>query len=104
MEIEGALPLGLIAGMEFPSVSFQLNEDDTLTLMSDGIAEAQDSHGRLFGFERIEEMMRGRATAEEIATAAQKFGQEDDILVLQVQWQRERARADLPVVPQLTAY
>jgi hypothetical protein len=104
MEIEGALPLGLIAGMEFPSVSFQLNEDDTLTLMSDGIAEAQDSHGRLFGFERIDEMMRGQATAEEIAAAAQEFGQEDDILVLQVQWQGERARANLPLKPQLTAY
>jgi hypothetical protein len=104
MEIEGALPLGLIAGMEFPSVSFQLQEDDMLTLMSDGIAEAQDSHGRLFGFERIDEMMRGQATAEEIAAAAQEFGQEDDILVLQVQWQGERARANLPLKPQLTAY
>jgi hypothetical protein len=104
MEIEGALPLGLIAGMEFPSVSFQLQEDDMLTLMSDGIAEAQDSHGRLFGFERIDEMMRGQATAEEIAAAALEFGQEDDILVLQVQWQGERARANLPLKPQLTAY
>jgi hypothetical protein len=104
MEIEGALPLGLIAGMEFPSVSFQLQEGDMLTLMSDGIAEAQDSRGRLFGFERIDEMMRGQATAEEIAAAAQKFGQEDDILVLQVQWQGERAQANLPLKPQLTAY
>jgi serine phosphatase RsbU (regulator of sigma subunit) len=52
--------------------------------MSDGVVEAQDSRGTLFGFERINEMLRQQATPREIATAAQEFGQEDDILVLQV--------------------
>jgi len=86
MELEGALPLGVIGGMDFPSFSFQLEQGDSLLLMSDGIVEAQDSHGRLFGFERINEMLRTPTTPAEIATAAQKFGQEDDILVLRVEW------------------
>jgi len=86
MELEGALPLGAISGIEFPSFSFQLEEGDSLLLMSDGIVEAQDSHGRLFGFDRINEMLRTPTTPAEIATAAQKFGQEDDILVLRVEW------------------
>jgi serine phosphatase RsbU (regulator of sigma subunit) len=52
--------------------------------MSDGIVEAQDAHGRLFGFDRILELLENKQSAEQIATAAQEFGQEDDILVLQV--------------------
>jgi serine phosphatase RsbU (regulator of sigma subunit) len=54
-------------------------------MMSDGIAEAQNAEGELFGFGRIEQMLRDSTTTEEIATAAQKFGQTDDILVLRVQ-------------------
>jgi hypothetical protein len=86
VQMEGALPLGMISGVEFPSQSFQLQPGDELTLMSDGVAEAQDSRGRLFGFDRVHEMMGARATAAEVAAAAQKFGQADDITVLQVQW------------------
>jgi serine phosphatase RsbU (regulator of sigma subunit) len=53
--------------------------------MSDGIVEAQDADGNLFGFERISELLQRHASANEIADLAQNFGQEDDILVLQVQ-------------------
>jgi serine phosphatase RsbU (regulator of sigma subunit) len=58
-------------------------------LMSDGIAEAQDEHGHLFGFERVKEMMHGStpqkpATAADLAIAAQNFGQKDDISVLAI--------------------
>jgi len=84
MSMEGALPLGAIPGVEFSIMHFQLAEGDSLMLMSDGVAEAQDAQGRLFGFERIGEMMSGRATAASLAGAAQNFGQEDDITVLTV--------------------
>ncbi|MGA3228293.1 MAG: SpoIIE family protein phosphatase [Acidobacteriaceae bacterium] len=57
---------------------------DRLMLLSDGIAEAQDKQGQLFGFERIQEMLQRPVTAAAIATAAQNFGQEDDISVLSV--------------------
>jgi serine phosphatase RsbU (regulator of sigma subunit) len=52
--------------------------------MTDGIAEAQDKGGRLFGFERIEKLLRQRASAVTLAGEAQSFGQEDDITVLTV--------------------
>jgi serine phosphatase RsbU (regulator of sigma subunit) len=72
--------------MEYSVQSFQLTEGDTLILMSDGIPEAQDSQGRLYGFDRVDQLLKKPAiTAEEIAMAAQKFGQEDDILVLRIQ-------------------
>jgi hypothetical protein len=98
MQIEGALPLGIVPGMDFPVTSFQLQPGDSLLIMSDGIAEAQNAQGELFGFERIEQMLRNATTTAEIATAAQKFGQSDDILVLRVQ--RHAAQTVLHAQPQ----
>ena len=84
MEMEGALPLGTIPDADHSVTTFTLHPGDSLILMSDGIVEAQDAHGNLFGFDRISELLQKRTTAADIATAAQNFGQEDDILVLQV--------------------
>jgi hypothetical protein len=85
MQIEGALPLGMLPGMEFPVTSFQLEPGDSLMIMSDGVVEAQNASGELFGFERIEQMLRDHTTTADIAGAAQRFGQTDDILVLRVE-------------------
>ncbi len=82
--MEGALPLGMVESAEFPVMHFQLQPGDTLMLLSDGVAEAQDAQGQLFGFERIETMLRQPITAAEVATAAQAFGQQDDISVMRV--------------------
>jgi serine phosphatase RsbU (regulator of sigma subunit) len=84
MEIEGSLPLGMMEGAEFSVTQFRLSEHDRLMLMSDGIAEATDAHGELFGFERVRELLRTASSAVEVASAAQKFGQEDDISVISV--------------------
>jgi hypothetical protein len=85
MQIEGALPLGMLRGMDYPVTSFQLEPGDSLVIMSDGVVEAQNASGELFGFERIEQMLRDQTSTAEIATAAQTFGQTDDILVLRVE-------------------
>jgi serine phosphatase RsbU (regulator of sigma subunit) len=82
--MEGALPLGMVESAEFPVMHFQLAPGDTLMLLSDGVAEAQDAQGHLFGFERIDAMLRQPITAAEVATAAQAFGQQDDISVMRV--------------------
>jgi serine phosphatase RsbU (regulator of sigma subunit) len=84
MEMEGALPLGTIPEAESSVTYFLMNQGDSLILMSDGIVEAQDAKGNLLGFDRINELLQVSTTAEQIAKAAQDFGQEDDILVLQV--------------------
>ncbi len=98
MRIEGALPLGIVSGLDFPVTSFRLEPGDSLLIMSDGIAEAQNEQGELFGFARIEQMLRSASTTAEIASAAQKFGQTDDILVLRVQ--RHAAKTALHAQPQ----
>ena len=49
-------------------------------LLSDGVPEARSQSNELFGFDRLSDLTR--LSAEEIASAAQSFGQEDDITVL----------------------
>jgi serine phosphatase RsbU (regulator of sigma subunit) len=85
LPMEGAMPLGMIEQAEFSVMHFQLAPGDALMLLSDGVAEAQDENGQLFGFERIQELLKSPVTAAEVATAAQTFGQQDDISVLAVQ-------------------
>jgi hypothetical protein len=82
MAIEGALPLGAVTGIEFPSSRFNLKAGDSLLLMTDGVVEAQNSHGQLFGFERIAQHLRSSTGGAALADAAEAFGQEDDITVL----------------------
>jgi hypothetical protein len=82
--IEGALPLGIFAGAEPSVMRFTLEHEDRLVLISDGIVEAMDANGQLFGFERIQALLNKQITAVEVADAAQNFGQEDDISVITV--------------------
>ena len=82
--MEGALPLGMIEGAEFSVVCFQMAENDRLVLISDGIVEAMDTEGHLFGFERAHQLLRTAISAAELAGAAQSFGQQDDISVISV--------------------
>ncbi|MGA9424562.1 MAG: PP2C family protein-serine/threonine phosphatase, partial [Terracidiphilus sp.] len=84
LAMEGALPLGIIEGAESSVMHFQLEKGDRLILMSDGIAEATDADGHLFGFESVNELLRTAKSVTEIAGAAQAFGQDDDITVILV--------------------
>ena len=102
LELDGALPLGIIPGVDAPVVSFQFGQGDVLILMSDGIAEAQDANGTLFGFDRVSEMLSRPVTAAAIAKAAQTFGQEDDILVLRIE-RTQGHKTELHSEPQLIA-
>lgn len=84
LPMEGALPLGVIAGAEYSLMRFRLEVGDKLLLMSDGIAEAMDANGQLFGFMRIHDLLRTTTSAAALASAAQRFGQKDDISVISV--------------------
>ncbi len=84
MEMEGSLPLGMVKQLECSIHHFQLAPKDRLLLLSDGVAEATDPDGQLFGFERVLELVRTQPSAARIAETAQAFGQEDDISVIAV--------------------
>ena len=75
------LPLGLTRQQEtYVETRFSLAPGETLTLLSDGVVEARDASGELFGFDRARAISIHSAT--QIAQAAKDHGQEDDITVL----------------------
>lgn len=84
MEIEGSLPLGILENLDCSVLTFQVSPSDRLLLLSDGIAEATNEQGGLFGFVRVLELVRTDPSAQKIAEAAQSFGQEDDISVISI--------------------
>jgi len=88
LAMDNGLPLGVVADAEYSQTSVRLAPDDTLTLLSDGVAEARNARGELFGFERTAAC--STQTAETIAQAAKTFGQEDDITVLRLTRQAAR--------------
>lgn len=79
-----SLPLGIAPEAQYGETAVQLAREDRLTFLSDGVVEARDARGELFGFERTRTI--SGQSAEEIAQAAQAFGQEDDITVLTLAW------------------
>jgi phosphoserine phosphatase RsbU/P len=91
VELTGALPLGVMSGATYETREFYLAPGSRLTFYSDGVVEAQNQRGELFGFERAQEISTQPAAA--IAEAAQKFGQEDDITVVTIARDAEAASA-----------
>ena len=82
LPVENGLPLGLDEGSAYPECTAQLENGATLTLMTDGVAEARARNGELFGFERTASI--SVLSAEHIANTAMAFGQQDDITVLTI--------------------
>jgi hypothetical protein len=80
LALDGALPLGALPDISFPATRLQLREGESMLLVSDGVIEARNAAGELFGFDRTRAI--STQSAEKIAYAAQDFGQEDDITVL----------------------
>jgi Stage II sporulation protein E (SpoIIE) len=70
------------AAMKYRGTAERIVRD--LVLMSDGIVEAMDANGELLGFERMRELAVSANSAADVAAAAQRFGQEDDISVISV--------------------
>jgi phosphoserine phosphatase RsbU/P len=82
LELPPGLPLGVIPGLTYEQVSFQLEQGMRIIFLSDGVVEAQNSEGELFGFERTQQV--SNESARYIAQTAKRFGQNDDITVISV--------------------
>jgi serine phosphatase RsbU (regulator of sigma subunit) len=77
-------PLGIASSAEYAEQEFQTGGQ--LTFLSDGVIEAANAKGELFGFERTT-AIAGKS-ASEIAEAARAWGQNDDITVVTVRRSR----------------
>ena len=80
IEVPGTLPLGIDSHATYEEGVLMLQPTDRLTLLSDGVVEAQSATGELFGFERACQI--SMQTAQSIAEQARGFGQTDDITVI----------------------
>lgn len=80
LDLVPGLPLGVIAESEYAQSTFQLDRGDRLVFLSDGVVEATNPRGELFGFERTQQV--SNESARYIAQTAQHFGQTDDITVV----------------------
>ena len=77
------MPLGGVKNAAYQVTHFHLPQGSRLTFYSDGVIEAQNEKGELFGFERGRAISTQPAAA--IVEAARQFGQEDDITVVTIE-------------------
>ena len=85
------MPLGLMPGMDYEETEATLAPGEVMLLHSDGIAEAHDPTGEMFGFPRMHELMARCVRADEVIdvmmTELDRFSgpgheQEDDITLV----------------------
>jgi serine phosphatase RsbU (regulator of sigma subunit)/anti-sigma regulatory factor (Ser/Thr protein kinase) len=85
------MPLGLMPGMDYEETEATLAAGEVMLLHSDGIAEAHDPSGEMFGFPRMHELMAKCVRADEVIdvmmTELDRFSgpgheQEDDITLV----------------------
>ncbi len=101
LALKNGLPLGLEAKTSYPESEFTLGANEQLTLLTDGVVEARDRTGALYGFQRTAAIATG--SAEAIAQAAREFGQEDDITVLTLRRVMTEPQSAVDIVsPQLS--
>ncbi len=82
LALPGALPLGVVASADYRETTLQLDSGDHFALYTDGLLEARNAGGEIFGFARLDALFARRPAAAEATEAAVQFGQEDDITVL----------------------
>jgi serine phosphatase RsbU (regulator of sigma subunit) len=82
VELAADLPLGVIPNISYEQAAFQLKAGERLIFLSDGVVEATNTQGELFGFERTQQV--SNESARYIAQTAKRFGQNDDITVVSV--------------------
>lgn len=80
--LEHSLPLGLAADSQYTESNFLLKPDQQLTLLTDGVPEARNAAGKLLGFEATAAL--SAQSAQSIADTARRFGQDDDVTVVQL--------------------
>jgi hypothetical protein len=80
--MQGAFPLGLFPDVVYDETTIHLNSGDRCTLYTDGLLEARNENGELYGFDRLLALLSTRPNAAQAVDAAVEFGQDDDITVV----------------------
>jgi hypothetical protein len=80
----GAVPLGITLLAEPETLRFRMEPGDRLLLITDGVSEARNAQGDLYGFERANQLIASGIAPSAITQAAAAFGQQDDMTVVAV--------------------
>ena len=88
------MPLGLLPGMDYPEHEAVLAPGESVLLYSDGLVEAHDHAGDMFGFPRLRELMSTELPSTELLDhlldelhgfVGKGWDQEDDITLVALQ-------------------
>ena len=99
------MPLGLMTGMAYEESETVLQPGDSLLLHSDGVVEAHDPDGRMFGFPRLREAVARHPGGEKLirmvlsdlrSHTGPDAEQEDDITMMTLARSEEPMSATLP--------
>ncbi len=86
------MPLGLMAGMLYEELLASLTPGEVMLLSSDGIVEAHDRNGEMFGFPRVREVIASASDGDVIGCLLEGFGvftgpghePEDDVTLVSI--------------------
>ena len=85
LKMKAGVPLGVMEGYPFVEETLALPEGARLLVYTDGVTEAKDEEGRLFGMDRLLDTLRaGRPVLEDLHAYVQKAPQSDDITILEI--------------------
>ena len=91
------MPLGLMPGMAYEEKEAMLENGDSVLFYSDGLVEAHDTKGEMFGFPRLRELVAEHGQGEEgralrdvlmeelYSFTGEEWEQEDDITLVTLQ-------------------
>ena len=96
-EVEGATALGLMDGVDYPDIEFQLEHNTSMIMYTDGISEAHDIDSNQYSDERLIELItntdtsNSEETGNKIISSVDKFAGEaeqfDDITILIIRYE-----------------
>jgi len=87
------MPLGLMAGMDYEEKTYRLDHGDVMVLTSDGITEAHNPDGEMYGFARLMGQVANKSKGDDVVASLvgdlEKWSgpgseQEDDITLVVV--------------------
>jgi sigma-B regulation protein RsbU (phosphoserine phosphatase) len=84
VHLHSGVPLGLVANGSYAETAITIEKGECLVLYTNGMTEARNEEGELFGEDRLRKMFSDRLSLGEITEKVKRFGQMDDLTVLTI--------------------